>query len=106
MVTATMGTAATTTLTALKFLPGVGGNGGMAAADYAAINALILPDSANAPTLGYKKTFEWGSDGMLYLPKKRGFIMMLPGDYIAVDSTGWPIVVSAIAAASASWVHT
>lgn len=40
---------------------------------------------------------ELGSGGLLRLPGGRGTIKLLPGDVVAVDNTGWPIVVSAAA---------
>lgn len=36
-----------------------------------------------------------GYDGILSLPGGRGNVIIRPGDVIAIDSTGWPIVVSA-----------
>lgn len=100
MATGTLGTNANNSLTSLIFKPGVGS--GMLAADYAAINAAILADGApvNQPE------FRWDPSGILYLPKKRGFIRMIAGDYIGVDNQGWPIVVSANSIANAAWTHT
>lgn len=48
----------------------------------------------------------WSRNGQLYIPN-RGWLKCLPGDVIAVDpNTGWPILISAKAAASASFVNT
>lgn len=107
MALLTLGTNGTTTLSALQYKPGVGGNGGMSAADFAALNALILPQGS-APTLGYKYEFRLGSEGELFLPGKKGVIRLAAGDYIGVDANGWPIVVSSqsIASGSTSWTHS
>jgi hypothetical protein len=45
-------------------------------------------------------------EGFLYVPN-RGYLRIYPGDFIAYDpATGFPILVSAAAAAGASWVHS
>jgi len=46
-----------------------------------------------------------GNAGQLILPTGRGVIKVLPGDVVAVDNTGWPILVSgaAIAYAGSQW---
>lgn len=95
-----MGTTAQTTLTAVKFA-----YAGLLPADIASIQTQIKDDSvpaANAPI--YPGAFTPQS-GVLYIPN-RGFLMVKPGDYVAIDTTtGWPILVSARAAASVAWVH-
>lgn len=97
MATATMGTAATTTLTALVV------SAADAAADIATIQQAILDDQNIAHPVW---PGAWSLNGLLYVPN-RGFLKPLPGDYVAVDpATGWPILVSKLAAAGASWVHT
>jgi len=101
MATATMGTAATTTLTALQF------QASMSPTDYATIDNAILND-ALPTTAPAASSFSggWARSGQLYVPN-RGVLRMLPGDYVAFDTqTGWPILVSARAAAGAGWVHT
>ena len=113
MATATMGTTATTSLTALQ-APGsyinlVGVAFGVTAldADIATINQLIKDDqNINLPAPGAGQ-WGWSRQGQLYVPN-RGWLKVLPGDYIAVDTqTGWPILVSNRAAsANPSWVHT
>src|SRR5271165_2203568 len=43
----------------------------------------------------YPGGFEFqGGQGLLHVPR-RGVLQVLPGDYIAYDSNGWPILVSA-----------
>jgi hypothetical protein len=48
----------------------------------------------------------WARTGILYVPN-RGILKALPGDVVAFDpATGFPILLSAAAAAGASWVHS
>jgi len=98
MATITLGTAGTTTLTALIW------NASAAPADCAAIDAGILDDQNPAhPAMG-----RWGftQNGQLYVPN-RGLLNLLPGDVVAFDpATGFPILLSKLAAAGASWVHS
>lgn len=99
MATKTLGTNATTTLTAVQFLPGY--NSGLSAADIAAIcNAIkddlnithpLVPGAFNA--------------AQLFVPN-RGPLIVLPGDWIGVDSQGWPIVVSKNSIANGPWTHS
>jgi hypothetical protein len=76
----------------------------MAPADIAAIANLILDDQINSHPVW---AGAFSQIGRLYIPN-RGVITILPGDYVGVDTqTGWPILVSArAAAANPSWVHT
>ena len=115
MATITVGTAATTTLVGVVFAPS-GGNlpaiGAIMAgaegiipliADTATIENSILDDLVNShPPFGPSNGFQ---SGQLYVPN-RGILKCLPGDIVAIDSTGWPVLLSARAAASAAWVHT
>lgn len=96
MATRTLGTAATTTLTALQFVAG------MVPADLATMNAGIKNDNVANPVIG--SAFQ--TNGTLYVPN-RGILQLLPGDFVAFDPiTGWPILLSAKAAAGANYVHT
>jgi hypothetical protein len=99
MATITLGTGATTSLTALSWNPQ------SAAADRAAIAALIKQQANPAH---YIEPGGFSATGRVYLPGGRGFITMKPGDYIGVDHNGWPIVVSkeSIADGSSSWAHS
>ena len=74
--------------------------GGQSAIDKGQFNNAIKRDrfSPGAP-------FHALVSGQLFIPH-RGVLNILPGDLIAYDVTGWPILVSAAAAASASWAHT
>jgi hypothetical protein len=100
MATGTLGTNATTTLTSMSWNPM------SPVADVAAIGALITGQNAfkrEAPG-------NFSKGGRLAFPGRRGFLLLSPGDYVAVDSNGWPIVVSfqSIAGtyAATSWTHT
>jgi hypothetical protein len=42
-------------------------------------------------------------NGFVTLPGGRGTIQLLPGDVVAIDAQGWPIVVSAYSVATAGW---
>jgi hypothetical protein len=97
MSTITLGTSATTSLNpALKFLSTDN------PADFAALCAAIKNDLNPAhPVMPPSFTHE----GRLYIPN-RGVLTMLPGDYVGVDSTGWPILVSANAIANGPWTHS
>ena len=47
----------------------------------------------------------WSQGNMLFVPN-RGILKVLPGDYVGVDSQGWPILVSANSIANAAWTHS
>ena len=98
MATVTLGTTAQTSLTAKAF------SGAMPAADIATIANLIKDDLNNLHPI-WPQAF--AQTGLLYIPN-RGVLQMRVGDYVGVDpATGWPILVSARAAASnPQWVHT
>lgn len=95
MATKTLGTNATTTLTAVQWFPG------MLPADLAAINALII-GTASGITDNFSH-FE--AAGHLNLPGGRGRIDLKPGDWVGVDGAGWPVVVSNSIIAT-SWTHS
>ncbi len=100
MSTIHLGTTANNSLTpAITFEPGW--NSGMAAADIATM-ALAIKDDLNVAHPVYPNAFS--SNGLLYVPN-RGILQMRPGDVVAIDSTGWPILVSKNAIANGPW-HT
>lgn len=99
MATVTLGTTANNSLTALLFKLGIGG---MTPADQASI-ANAIKDDLNVSHPVVRGSF--GSDGLLYVPN-RGVLKVLPGDYVGVDSQGFPILVSANSIALAAWTHT
>lgn len=97
MALPTIGTAATSTLTGF-----VVNTNDSIAADVATLLTSIRDDQINGRPIfpgAYAQT------GLLYVPN-RGVLKCLPGDYVAFDTTtGWPILISKIAAANAAWVH-
>lgn len=100
MATLTLGTNATTTLTALRWIPGA------TQADLATIRNAILDDQSRdsgqlaitAPSAKPIWPGALSATGHLYIPN-RGILQILPGDYIGVDANGWPILLSANAIA-------
>lgn len=99
MATKTLGTTLTTSLTAIQYLPGY--NSGMSAADQAAIQNAIKDDLNNIHPL-LAGAFQ---GGQLFIPN-RGVLQVLAGDWIGVDSQGWPILVSKNSIANAAWTHS
>jgi len=99
--TKTLGTNATTTLTAVSFSAAPAT---LSDADFATIRNAIKYDGVEGNAV-YPGAFSRA--GLLYVPR-RGILKILPGDYIGIDSTGWPILVSAnsIADGSTSWTHS
>jgi hypothetical protein len=102
MATNTIGTAATSTLTGLVY------SRALSDLDVATIAAGIkqdLPTGGPPSSTGAFIPGAFNRAGLLWVPN-RGFLQVLPGDVVAFDATvGWPILVSAGAAASAAWVH-
>ena len=96
MALRTLGTSATNSLSAQIFTRQ------MAQADIAQLAANIKNDQVNTTPI-----LPGGFDhnGVIYIPN-RGVLKLLPGDYVAYDSTGWPIVLSALAIASGPWTHS
>lgn len=124
MATKTLGTNATTTLTAVQWTPG------MSAADFASIANGILDDGAvfsaggsvpnTTPNLmAHSPATSRGpipgaftQSGILTIPN-RGQLRVLPGDWVGIDANGWPILVSSVAIAggsgafsATSWTHS
>lgn len=99
MATGTLGTAATTSLISLVWNPM------SSVADVATIAANIK--SQGNPTHPISPG-AFSKSGRIAFPGRRGFILLQPGDYVAYDHFGWPIVVSnqSIAEGSSSWVHS
>ena len=91
-----MGTSGTTTLRGLHM------DSNLSAADAATLRANIKRDGVfvnNAwVQIGnhtvYPGGFEFqGGQGLLHVPR-RGVLQVLPGDYVAYDPNGWPILIS------------
>lgn len=101
MAVKTLGTNANNSITkALKFLPGYGS--GMAPADIATLNNAILNDlNRLANVVGGS----FSAGGQLFVPN-RGVLTILPGDWVGVDSRGWPILLSADTIANGPWTHS
>jgi len=116
MATRTCGTNANNTLTAMPF-PDL--TSATPAADFAAIAQAILDDrpglytGAALPTgTGFPAVQgAWMQNGMLVVPN-RGVLYAQPGDWVAVDANGWPILLSGKAMAgvsggpATSWTHS
>lgn len=99
MATGTLGTTGTTSLISIN-----GWTPATAIADIATISSHILHQGNPAHPIMPGAFL----GGQVYLPGGRGIIQLKPGDYIAYDSFGWPIVVSkeSIAAGGTSWAHS
>jgi hypothetical protein len=114
MTTQTLGTTTTTILTAIRI-----GNGDWCDPNILASPSIITPADFATIKLGIKddKINAAGShpvwrdaltrDGQLFIPN-RGVLKIRPGDVVAIDNNGWPILVSgdSIAYASSRWVLT
>lgn len=96
MALLTLGTNATTSLSAFNF-----NRNPAHLADVATFNANVLDDLNVAHPI-WPGAFR---NGILQVPN-RGWLQILPGDFIAYDSTGWPILVSKNAIANGPWTHT
>ena len=102
MSLSTVGTNATNTLKAF-----IQNSSVHTTTDLALVRANILNDIINGNPIwpnGYDRAFQ--QRGVLYVPN-RGLLAVFPGDYVAYDATGWPILISknAIASGSSSWTH-
>jgi hypothetical protein len=97
MALLTMGSQAQTTFSAMAM------SGAMTVADVASLALLIKNDLVNGNPI-YPEAFS--QKGLLYIPN-RGVLKVLPGDYVAVDTKGWPVLISALSAGTAaSWIHS
>lgn len=71
-------------------------------ADIATIQQLIKDDLNPAQPINIPMG-GWSRAGQLFIPN-RGWLKMLPGDIVGVDSTGWPVLLSRRAAnTAAAW---
>lgn len=96
MALATLGSNANNSLSALLM------SGAMAVADVAAFQQLVLDDQLATHPVA---PGAFSQNGLLYVPN-RGLLKVLPGDFVAVDAaTGWPILISARAAAAGPYTH-
>jgi hypothetical protein len=99
MALLTLGTGTTSSLAALAWNPQ------SSVANIALIAANIL--SQSNPTHPISPG-AFAANGRLHFPGRQGFLLLRPGDWVAYDHFGWPIVVSSesIADGSSSWVHS
>lgn len=101
----TLGTTSTTAIAkCFKWLPGL--NQAATAADMATLANAILNDQVSSG-ISQIVVEAFGYNGILTIPN-RGILQVLPGDAIAVDSAGWPILVSkgSLAAGGTNWTFT
>ena len=99
MATLTLGTTATTSLTAVLYNQS---SVTLLPADLATIINAIKDDLNVAHPIS-PGAFSY--TGLLYVPS-RGVLKVLPGDYVGVDANGWPILVSAYSIATGGWTHS
>ena len=122
MATRTLGTNATTTLTAVPF-PNLN-NSATPQIDISVLEQAIMDDTplafSNAGQLGVALPTStpqnnwrgaFSNNGQLIIPN-RGILKIFPGDWIGVDAYGWPILISgrSIVGVSGgpavSWTHS
>lgn len=100
MAVKTLGTNANNSIAkALAYLPGMGS---IPAADVANLDIAILDDQNPAHPIAHGFSM---SSGRLFVPN-RGILNILPGDWVGVDSRGWPILLSADTIANGLWTHS
>lgn len=97
MATKTAGTNSTSVLPyAIQWQPA-----GLSAADLATIRNHILNNTVNGSPI-WPGALE---NGQLYLPTRGGPLKLVPGDWIAIGTTGWPFLIPADAF-TADWTHS
>jgi len=99
VATKTLGSNATTTLTAVQ-MPSAYAGLALSDADIATIANSILDDQAQSRVKGQSQLLAsriypgaFSRAGLLYVPN-RGVLKVLPGDWVAVDPAGWPVLIS------------
>lgn len=98
MATKTLGTNGTATLPfAIQWYPGTT----ISPADLATIQESILNDINPAHPI-WPGAFS--NNGLLFVPN-RGVLQVLPGDWIGVGTTGWPVLL-APTAETADWTNS
>jgi hypothetical protein len=95
MATKTFGTLAGSTLTAVQIPPGYNATPLISDVDWGTINNLILNDKNDPKQLLTQNLLggAFAKSGLLYVPN-RGVLQAMPGDWVAVDPQGWPILIS------------
>jgi hypothetical protein len=111
VATSTLGTNANNSIPFALQVPGsfitpagVASASSAAPADVAALNNAIRDDQNRVPGLAGPMG-GWSTQGMLYVPN-RGWLRTLPGDWVGVDSRGWPILLSSDSILNGLWTHT
>lgn len=99
MATRTLGSTLTTSLTAIAWANGAAG---LLPADLATVAQGIKNDLVNGLPIFPGAL---NPNGLLLIPN-RGVLKLLPGDYVGVDSQGWPVLISANSIANGPWTHT
>ncbi len=98
MALQTLGTTTTTVLPALRWNP----------QSNITDLAQVINNIKAQNSMGRISPGAFSRAGRLHFPGRQGFLLLNPGDIVAYDSNGWPIVVSAQsqAAGGTSWVLT
>jgi hypothetical protein len=71
--------------------------------DLAAVSQLIK-DDLNTSHPFIRGAFD--QRGLLVVPNRWAEFRLFPGDVVAVDANGWPVVVSAYSIATGGWTFT
>ena len=98
MATVTLGTSANNSLTAVQY------QSSLSAADLATI-ALGIKNMQVVAGVRPVLPEAFSRFGKLLIPN-RGLLDVFPGDYVAIDGNGWPILIASQVIASSPWVHT
>lgn len=104
MAVKTLGTSANNVLSAITW---AGSGAGILPADFATIMNGIRDDKVNIAGSHLRLNEALSHNGLLTIPN-RGVLQVLQGDYVAIDSDGWPILISAssIGFGGTNWVHS
>ena len=104
MALLTLGTSANNILNAIQF---ASSGAGILPADFASIVNGIKNDKIDAAGAHPRVPEALSYSGILTIPN-RGYLQVLPGDFVAFDSDGWPILISgsSIGYGSTDWVHS
>jgi|SRR4029077_641404 hypothetical protein len=98
MATHTLATSAALTAITYNQSPNV-----LLPADIATV-AQLIKDDINVAHPALNGAFDYR--GILIVPNRYVGLKVLPGDVLAVDANGWPIVVSAYSIATGGWTFT
>lgn len=113
MATSTLGTVANNSIgLAMQFQP-VLASGASNIQDFAALLAAMFDDgvsplggpaSSRVQYPGVSNKMGWSPNGLLFIPN-RGVLRALPGDWVGVDTRGWPILLSNDTITNGPWTH-